>query len=212
MQMMVEGEDRPPEEFSAEFGWQSAVSKRMSAKVDSANRPGGGIWENRPNAGASFRTQDNRHKLKSKIIRASRMPPMPKEHAKIVMRPRGGLNIAKAGPTVIAARSRISCSNVHRKSPGSDPDPGDALAPEGAPGDALDPEGALVPEPEPDPAPGVAPDPGAEAVKSGSSPARGPAPGIADPSATRPGPTEFEERRKTERGAHHQSMIEVTTD
>ncbi|KAH7964977.1 hypothetical protein HPB49_002722 [Dermacentor silvarum] len=101
MQMTVEGEDLPPEEFSPEFGWQSAVSKRMSAKVDSANRPGCGIWENRPNAGALFRTQDNGNKLKSKIIRASRMPPMPKEHAKIIIRPRGGLNIAKTGPTVI---------------------------------------------------------------------------------------------------------------
>ncbi|KAH7979214.1 hypothetical protein HPB49_008724 [Dermacentor silvarum] len=73
----------------------------MSAKVDSANRPGCGIWENRPNAGALFRTQDNGDKLKSKIIRASRMPPMPKEHAKIIIRPRGGLNIAKTGPTMI---------------------------------------------------------------------------------------------------------------
>lgn len=95
-----------------------------------------------------------------------------------------------------AARSKISCSKLHRTSIGNAPDPGDVLAPEGAPGDALDPEGALVPEPGPDPAPGVAPDPSAEAVKSGSSPARGPAPGIADPSTTRPGPTEFEERRK----------------
>ncbi|KAH7977977.1 hypothetical protein HPB49_004111 [Dermacentor silvarum] len=101
MEMTVEGEDLPPEEFSPEFGWQSAVSKRMSAKVDSANRPGCGIWENRPNAGALFRTQDNGNKLKSKVIRASRMPPMPKEHAKIIIRPRGGLNIAKTGPTVI---------------------------------------------------------------------------------------------------------------
>ncbi|KAL1447461.1 hypothetical protein MTO96_028575 [Rhipicephalus appendiculatus] len=29
------------------------------------------------------------------------MPPMPKEHIKIVIRPRGGLNITKTGPTVI---------------------------------------------------------------------------------------------------------------
>ncbi|KAH7933157.1 hypothetical protein HPB49_009501 [Dermacentor silvarum] len=100
MQMTVEGENLPAEEFLPEFGWQSAVSKRMSAKEDSANRPGCGIWENRPNAGALFRTH-NGNKLKRKIIRASRMPPMPKEHAKIIIRPRGGLNIAKTGPTVI---------------------------------------------------------------------------------------------------------------
>ncbi|XP_070379200.1 skin secretory protein xP2-like isoform X2 [Dermacentor albipictus] len=86
----------------------------------------------------------------------------------------------------IAATARNTSSNLHRKSLGGAPDPGDALAPEGAPGVALDPEGA----------PGIAPDPGAEAVKPGSSPARGPAPGIADPSATQPGPTEFKERRK----------------
>ncbi|KAH7982188.1 hypothetical protein HPB52_003380 [Rhipicephalus sanguineus] len=41
------------------------------------------------------------YKLKNRIVRASRMPPMPKEHIKIVIRPRGGLNITKTGPTVI---------------------------------------------------------------------------------------------------------------
>ncbi|KAH7940815.1 hypothetical protein HPB49_006196 [Dermacentor silvarum] len=101
MQMMVEGEDLPPAEFSAEFGWQFAVSKRMSAKVDSANRLGGSIRENRPNVGALFRTQESGDKLKSKIISASRIPPMPKEHVKIIIRPRGRMHIAKTGPTVI---------------------------------------------------------------------------------------------------------------
>ncbi|KAH7945080.1 hypothetical protein HPB49_006171 [Dermacentor silvarum] len=80
----------------------------MSAKVDSANRPGGGISQNRPNAGALFRTQDNGDKLKRKIIRASWMPPMPNEHAKIIIRPRGGLNIAKTGPTVIDNASKYA--------------------------------------------------------------------------------------------------------
>ncbi|KAH7941984.1 hypothetical protein HPB49_019208 [Dermacentor silvarum] len=67
------------------------------------------------------------NKLKSKIIRASRMPPMAKEHAKIIIRPRGGLNIAKTGPTVIGKAiveaagltptqisSGIICPNIQR--------------------------------------------------------------------------------------------------
>ncbi|KAH7959725.1 hypothetical protein HPB49_013315 [Dermacentor silvarum] len=90
------------EECSAEFGWKSAVSKRMSAKADSPNRCGRGIWDYRTNdAGTSLRTRENGDKRKSRILRASRMPPMPKEHAKITIRPRGGLNIAKTGPTVM---------------------------------------------------------------------------------------------------------------
>ncbi|KAH7940901.1 hypothetical protein HPB49_007706 [Dermacentor silvarum] len=40
-------------------------------------------------------------KLKNRIMRAFRMPPMPKEHIEIVIRPQGGLNITNTGATVI---------------------------------------------------------------------------------------------------------------
>ncbi|KAH7960211.1 hypothetical protein HPB49_017773 [Dermacentor silvarum] len=165
------------------------------------------------------RTPDNGDKLKSKIIRASRMHPMPKEHAKIIIRPRGALNIAKTGPTVIGKAiveaaglspteisSDIICPSIQPNiMVASTPNRDNAskytrIRALHVAGrmfecflyrkqvDTCYPCGKLPKR--------IAPDPGAEAFKSGSSPARGPAPGIADPSATRPGPTEFEERRK----------------
>ncbi|KAH7937511.1 hypothetical protein HPB49_012769 [Dermacentor silvarum] len=36
------------------------------------------------------------------LIRGGRMPPLPKEEAKIIVRPRGGLCISKVGPTAVA--------------------------------------------------------------------------------------------------------------
>ncbi|KAL1483466.1 hypothetical protein MTO96_033165 [Rhipicephalus appendiculatus] len=40
--------------------------------------------------------------VKRKVLKGSRMPPLPKDETKIVVRPRGGLSIAKAGPTAVA--------------------------------------------------------------------------------------------------------------
>ncbi|KAH6941422.1 hypothetical protein HPB50_017928 [Hyalomma asiaticum] len=39
--------------------------------------------------------------IKKRIVKASRMPPMPEEHIKIVIRPRGGLNLEKVSPTTV---------------------------------------------------------------------------------------------------------------
>ncbi|KAL1475107.1 hypothetical protein MTO96_037522 [Rhipicephalus appendiculatus] len=39
--------------------------------------------------------------IKKRILKASRMPPMPEEHIKIFIRPRGGLNLEKVSPTTV---------------------------------------------------------------------------------------------------------------
>ncbi|KAH6939506.1 hypothetical protein HPB50_018646 [Hyalomma asiaticum] len=41
--------------------------------------------------------------IKDRIMKASRMPPMPEEHIKIVIRPRGGLNLEKVSPTTVGS-------------------------------------------------------------------------------------------------------------
>ncbi|KAH7973498.1 hypothetical protein HPB49_001778 [Dermacentor silvarum] len=90
--MIVEREDLPPEEFTEEYGWKTASSKRSSALAGRDDR----------NVGTSRRSprmKTGGDKLKNRIVRASRMPPMPKEHIKIVIRPSGGLNITKTGAT-----------------------------------------------------------------------------------------------------------------
>ncbi|KAL1436231.1 hypothetical protein MTO96_049859 [Rhipicephalus appendiculatus] len=105
--MVVEGEDLPPEKFAAEYGWKTASSKRSSTvagRVSTLSQAG--HWISRA---PSMKTKG--YKLKNRIVRASRMPPIP--HAtdpachrchrciKIVIRPRGGLITTKTGPTVI---------------------------------------------------------------------------------------------------------------
>ncbi|KAH6939677.1 hypothetical protein HPB50_020430 [Hyalomma asiaticum] len=41
--------------------------------------------------------------IKNRIVKASGMPPMPEEHIKIVIRPRGGLNLEKVSPTTVGS-------------------------------------------------------------------------------------------------------------
>ncbi|KAH7976526.1 hypothetical protein HPB52_015803 [Rhipicephalus sanguineus] len=100
-ELIVQGEDLPLEEFNKEYGWKTASSKRSSAVAGRVNRhvstssQAGHCISETP----SIKTGGN--KLKNGIVRASRMPPMPKEHIRIVIIPRGALNITKTGPTII---------------------------------------------------------------------------------------------------------------
>ncbi|KAH7968190.1 hypothetical protein HPB52_006448 [Rhipicephalus sanguineus] len=99
--MNVEGEDLPPEEFTDEYGWKTASSKRSTAVAGRVNRhvstssKGGHCVSGAPSMKAGG------YKLTNRIVRPSRVPPMPKEHIKIVSRPKGGINITKTGPIVI---------------------------------------------------------------------------------------------------------------
>lgn len=96
MEYRVEGENISPEEVTQDQGWQTAGARRVNAK----SRGGG------PNAAATLSaSRGDKHSgaaLKSKIIRAGRMPVLPKEDTKIVIRPRGGLNISKIGAAAVA--------------------------------------------------------------------------------------------------------------
>ncbi|KAL1468041.1 hypothetical protein MTO96_025800 [Rhipicephalus appendiculatus] len=97
MQVMMEGENIPPDECTEEHGWQAAVSKRMSTKsAVSGDSSGAG-----PNTAAASRTFENGNRIKNRVARASRMPYMPKDHFKIILRPRGGINISKMGSTKV---------------------------------------------------------------------------------------------------------------
>lgn len=102
MECEVEGEPLAPENFTKDFGWQHVVSRRSSVRNSAINQIGGNASGLKPNADSNAMGRADRADLKSKIIRGGRMPPLPKEEAKIVVRPRGGLCISKVGPTVVA--------------------------------------------------------------------------------------------------------------
>ncbi|KAH7961657.1 hypothetical protein HPB52_011104 [Rhipicephalus sanguineus] len=90
-----------PGEFTEEYGWKTASSKRSSAVAGRVNHHVSTSSQAGHCSSGAPSMKAGGYKLKNRIVRASRMPPVPKEHIKIVIRPRGGLNITKTGPTVI---------------------------------------------------------------------------------------------------------------
>ncbi|KAH7983207.1 hypothetical protein HPB52_010171 [Rhipicephalus sanguineus] len=96
MAYQVHGEDNSEEEFSQDQGWQSAGARRAGAKTRTAdsNVPSPQTGSRRGKSGGAA--------LKSKVLRAGKMPPLPRDDIKIVIRPRGGLNISKIGAAAVA--------------------------------------------------------------------------------------------------------------
>ncbi|KAK8756896.1 hypothetical protein V5799_000402 [Amblyomma americanum] len=102
MNVQVMGEDISADEITEEAGWKSAGARRSRPRdhgaksthdIDGrANAPGAGQQGTKPK------------RVKGKLIKAGRMPRLPREEIKIVVRPKGGLDIVKVGaPTVTAA-------------------------------------------------------------------------------------------------------------
>ncbi|CAN7977290.1 unnamed protein product [Ixodes persulcatus] len=98
MQVTVEGEDIFPEEFQC-AGWQSAFIKRKSSQKclpaeseQPANTPSG-------SSNGGSRTPAS---AKKRFVAASRMPRLPKEHFRVIVRPRGGLNVKNVSQVKIA--------------------------------------------------------------------------------------------------------------
>ncbi|KAH7981973.1 hypothetical protein HPB52_002325 [Rhipicephalus sanguineus] len=97
--MQVEGPVLPAEEFTEDLGWRTVSSRKSRAMT----KPGLGV-DGSQGEMAERRGAGERRKglvIKQRIVKASRMPPMPEEHIKIVIRPRGGLNLEKVSPTTI---------------------------------------------------------------------------------------------------------------
>ncbi|KAH7951666.1 hypothetical protein HPB52_011153 [Rhipicephalus sanguineus] len=90
------------EEFSKDSGWQTVAARRSRAKSAPVERAGAISTTANPNDDVAAQGRRDRGRAKAKIVRGGRMPPLPKDDAKIIVRPRGGLNISKVGPTVVA--------------------------------------------------------------------------------------------------------------
>ncbi|XP_040360888.1 uncharacterized protein LOC121048514 [Ixodes scapularis] len=102
MNVQVMWEDISPEEITAESGWKIAGERQSRPRhraTDSAP-----VVDARPNRPGTDRKATKLKNVKGQIIKAGRMPLLPKEETKIVVRPQGGLDIARVGaPTVTAA-------------------------------------------------------------------------------------------------------------
>lgn len=91
----MEGEDLPEEEFGEEHGWRSAAVKKNSRRTDTNASGRAAVCGE--NASGHFSVKRKARTMKNKVIESSRMPPLPSEHWKIIVRPRGGLDIQKTG-------------------------------------------------------------------------------------------------------------------
>ncbi|XP_050028408.2 uncharacterized protein [Dermacentor andersoni] len=114
----VQGEEISPEEFHTGIGWWQ-VGQRITAPASE----GSAARQSRP------KTRDHvNRKVIATTTRAARMPDvLPREDTKVIVRPRGGLNIARTQTGIVAsaimAAARVSredgaadtfCPNLHQ--------------------------------------------------------------------------------------------------
>ncbi|KAH7967916.1 hypothetical protein HPB52_004099 [Rhipicephalus sanguineus] len=89
------------EENNRDSGWITVTRRRSEV-----NKAGGALGAqtaaSKPTAEAPTPGSHGFEDIKKNIIRASKMPPLPRDETKIVVRPRGGLCIRKVGPSVVA--------------------------------------------------------------------------------------------------------------
>ncbi|CAN7948824.1 unnamed protein product [Ixodes hexagonus] len=99
MCVQVQGEEISPEEYHNEAGWTLAGERmsRMRQRTPASGKPDGPGGSH-----ASPKSKFNKN-VRASVIKAARMPAMPLEESKIVVRPRGGLDIVKTGTTTVAA-------------------------------------------------------------------------------------------------------------
>ncbi|KAH7946001.1 hypothetical protein HPB49_018829 [Dermacentor silvarum] len=98
MPVEVEGETIEEEEFN-DAGWNFVRGK--SSKQGTAGRePDAGCG--RYGGGFGAPSQRSRSTLKKRVIASSRMPDLPEDHRRIVIRPRDGLDLRKAGHCKVA--------------------------------------------------------------------------------------------------------------
>lgn len=111
MCVQMEGEEITPEEFQRLTGWLHIGGhgkKPLNRRDDQGEPPAiTGI----DNSALSNKTTRGRN-VRKEVIRAARMPNMPAEEIKIVLRPRGGLDIAKRGAAWVKAVATSCCNCI----------------------------------------------------------------------------------------------------
>lgn len=95
-----------PEEVSEKLGWRVAGEKKMQGQESK-------LRQTPVNGGpaAAEHRRPPRKNFKSKLLKAARMPVLPRQDIKIVMRPRGGLNVGEVSRFEIS-RAIVAAANV----------------------------------------------------------------------------------------------------
>ncbi|KAH7979839.1 hypothetical protein HPB49_011537 [Dermacentor silvarum] len=119
MAVSVMGEDLPPELFTADLGWQTAVVRRAANKDTRARSLVTKMESVRPKAEVSAGARQSGDRVKRELTKAGRMPPLPKEDAKIIIRPKGGLAVARVGATTVG-RAIMEAAGIEDAMAGAD--------------------------------------------------------------------------------------------
>ncbi|KAH7954867.1 hypothetical protein HPB49_022376 [Dermacentor silvarum] len=88
-----------PNEQEDKTGWKVVISRKTKKKERAETTVPQQAQHTSGGQVSSSRTPPN---IMNRVIRASRMPPLPQDNIKIVLRPKGGLNIQKVGPTSVS--------------------------------------------------------------------------------------------------------------
>lgn len=99
MLVQVQGEGISQEEYHNEAGWTLAGERmsRLRQRTPTSGKPDG------PGGSQTSPKSKFSKNVRASVIKAARMPAMPLEESKIVVKPRGGLDIFKTGTTTVAS-------------------------------------------------------------------------------------------------------------
>ncbi|KAL1467754.1 hypothetical protein MTO96_041951 [Rhipicephalus appendiculatus] len=101
MNVQVMGEDISAEEITEDAGWKTAGTRRSRTRHRAADSPNN--IDASPNKLGISQQGTKPKNVRGQVIKAGRMPKLPKEDIKIVVRPQGGLDIVKVGAPVVTA-------------------------------------------------------------------------------------------------------------
>ncbi|KAH7939326.1 hypothetical protein HPB52_010967 [Rhipicephalus sanguineus] len=121
MEVQVNGEDISPEEFLEGAGWCTIGSKTQAnrANAQSNNQTGAHSRTGEGADGNRQRSRQQQRNVRQQVIRNSKMPLLPRSDFKIVVRPRGGLDVATTG-TVRRASAIYRAANAPAHEAGED--------------------------------------------------------------------------------------------
>ncbi|KAL1473185.1 hypothetical protein MTO96_022445 [Rhipicephalus appendiculatus] len=102
MEVQVDGTDISPTEISEEAGWCTiAPRERRSSQGKHANPNTAAASQ--AGVGGTNKAQRGPRAHKQQVLKAGKMPALPRDHHKVVIRPRGGLNVATVGVVRLAS-------------------------------------------------------------------------------------------------------------
>ncbi|KAH7938881.1 hypothetical protein HPB52_001821 [Rhipicephalus sanguineus] len=102
MEVQVEGTDISPTEISEEAGWCTIAPRERHSSQGKHAKPNTSA-ASQAGVGGTNKAQPDPRAHKQQVFKAGKMPDLPRDHHKVVVRPRGGLNVPTVGIVRLAS-------------------------------------------------------------------------------------------------------------